>query len=226
VVSIPAFSFHVPLEFNGGCSWQADDQLVEEAWRRGITILPSLNWSKAEVLSGSGKVIGVDRFLAPNDPNLATWGGWVQEVVERYGVNGTLWNGKMAPTPITAWEVWNEPNRAESNPLKSKAECEARGEHYYANAEIRTCIQPDAYGRFLKYTAERIQAASRVKTSHGTEVLFGGLYTRGEAEEENEEGKGEVVSGNSGSQAALSFLAEAALNGGLSSEVTGIALHP
>jgi hypothetical protein len=199
--------FHMPLEYNGpGGSWSGNDHAVEDAWKNGITILPTMEAG--------------ERFLRPSDTNWSAWGTWVQEAVERYGVNGSFWNGKADPTPITAWEVWNEPNVVEHNPVLSEAECKKLHSHYYA--EPKTCIQPGAYGTFLKYTAEHIQAGSYAKTAHGTNVLSGGLYARSEAEEEMSVSEG----GNRGSMAITEFLAGSALTGGFSSDVTGIALHP
>jgi hypothetical protein len=189
--------FHVPLQYTaGGGSWQADDTLVEEAWKRGITILPTLER-------------GDNRFLLAGDPNWTTWGSWAREVVERYGINGSFWNGKANPTPITAWEVWNEPNLIENNPqlpsATAKAECKALGQVYYE--KLNNCVQPQHYGAFLKYTSEALQAGSIAKTSHGTEVLFGGLYMPG----------GDPWS---------NFLSKAYSVPGVASSFSGVAIHP
>ena len=94
--------WHQPLEYNGpGGDWTNNDKLVEEAWARGITILPTLQ---------TGEL-----FLVPTDPEWEGWSTWVREAVERYGVNGAFWEGKVNPTPITAWEVWNEPKSSARN---------------------------------------------------------------------------------------------------------------
>jgi hypothetical protein len=168
VHSSGASVYHEPLAYYGPGNWAADDSQVEEAWKRGLTIVPTLSRE-----SGPGET----RFLRSGDPGWAAWGTWAREAVERYGVNGSFWSGKANPTPITAWEVWNEPNRIEENPKISESECAAEGMTYLPWAG--TCYQPKAYGSFLKYTGEAIQAGSYTKTAHGTEVLFGGLYTPG-----------------------------------------------
>ena len=188
--------YHVPLQYNAGGSWHDNDVLVEEAWKRGITILPTLESSS-------------NRYLLPSSPEWATWGAWVQEVVERYGVNGEFWWGKSNPTPITAWEVWNEPNLVENNPQlpagTAKAECKALGQTYYE--KLNNCIQPSHYAAFLTYTAGKIQAVSNSRTGHRTDVLFGGLITQ--------------VGEDWGE-----FLAKANSAGGLPADVTGVAFHP
>jgi hypothetical protein len=165
--------YHQPLEYNGpGGDWTGNDELVEEAWTRGVTILPTLQTG--------------DLFLLPTDPEWEGWGTWVREAVERYGVNGSFWEGKVNPTPITAWEVWNEPNIVGDEPRPAEAE---------------------NYGAFLNYSAEAIQAASLATAGAPTNVLFGGINTQvGETYE--------------------AFLGGAASTGGLSANVTGVAIHP
>jgi hypothetical protein len=188
--------YHEPLAYYGPGNWAADDAQVEEAWKRGLTILPTLS-------RGSGP--GETRFFRSGDPGWGAWGTWVREAVERYGVNGSFWNGKSHPTPITAWEVWNEPNRIEENPKISEKECASEGMTYMPSAG--TCYQPKAYGVLLKYTGEEIQAGSYTKTAHGTEVLFGGLYTPGGYE-------------------FMRYVELAASVPGVAGSFTGIAIHP
>lgn len=184
--------YHLPLEYNGpGGDWQNNDGLVEGAWERGITILPTLARGR--------------RFPLPLAPGWGAWGEWVRQLVERYGVNGSFWDGKANPTPITAWEVWNEPNIPVNDPQLTEAQCEEIGRPW--SAEAGNCAQPQSYGAFLRYSAEAIQAGAEAKTGHGTEVLFGSLNTQvGESYER--------------------FLAGAAAGGGLVPAVTGVAVHP
>ena len=49
------------------------------------------------------------------------WAGWIEEAVERYGPNGSLWSEQPAVPyrPVTAWQVWNEPNLTEHWPRPS-----------------------------------------------------------------------------------------------------------
>lgn len=126
------------------------------------------------------------RFLLAGDPEWTAWGAWLREAVERYGVGGTFWKGKVNPTPITAWEVWNEPNIDGPVPRPEEAQ---------------------SYGAFLDYSAEQIQAGALARSGVPTNVLFGALNTE----------VGESFG---------PFLAGAAETGGLSPDVTGVALHP
>jgi hypothetical protein len=188
--------YHLPINYSDthGGNWASVDNVVTAAWEDGITILPTL-------IRTAG---GENRFLLPKDPDWGSWGSWAREAVERYGVNGSFWSGKEHPTPITAWEVWNEPNLIENNPIISRSECKAIGQPFYEAQN--TCIQPGSYAVLLQYTAEEIQAGSVTKTGHGTNALFGGLYQPG----------GE----NYGS-----FLSNAS-SVGISGAVTGVAIHP
>lgn len=184
--------YHQPLEYGGpGGDWTNDDALVEEAWERGVTILPT-------VQSDS-------RFPLQGDPGWEEWGTWLREAVERYGVDGSFWEGKADPTPITAWEVWNEPNIPSNDPQLTEAQCGAIGRAWSAAAG--NCAQPQSYGLFLAYSAEQIQAAAEAKAGAPTNVLFGAVNTQ----------VGESFEG---------FLGGAASSGGLSPDVTGVAIHP
>lgn len=147
--------FRVELDFTctaGGANWGQFDPLVEAAWRRGITILPIMVRSYPACEQAQHK-----RYLNSGDGNWNAWATWARAAVERYGINGSFWNGKANPTPITAWEVGNEPNLPENNP----------GGQF---------VQPQAYGEFLTHTANALQAGSIAKTAHGTEVISAGLY--------------------------------------------------
>jgi hypothetical protein len=139
-----------------GGNWAVFDSVVEAAWQRGITILPVMVRSLPKCESASAE----KRFLNSSDPDWGPWWTWAKQAVERYGVNGSFWAGKANPTPITAWEVGNEPNLKKNNPLLPGG-----GEE----------VQAEEYGAFLVYTAAAIQTGSKAKTGANTQVLFGGL---------------------------------------------------
>ena len=166
-----------------GNNWAPCDSLVEKAALKGLTILPGLSWTKN----------GHNRFLLSEDPDWPTWGAWSQEVVERYGINGDFWyqHPSVPSHAIDAWEVWNEPNLTPNNPI-------------LAGGEEK--VQPQNYGRFLKYTSEKVQAGSFARTGHGTEVLFGGLN---------------MLAGNS-----ISFLETASGVAGVPASYTAVSIHP
>ncbi|HEX6455116.1 MAG TPA: hypothetical protein VF009_01210 [Solirubrobacterales bacterium] len=183
--------YRLALDYSmtSGGRWSEYDKIVEAGWKRGITILPML------VRTGPSG----NRFLLQEDPDWNNWSLWAKEAVERYGVNGTFWAGKPNPTPITAWEVWNEPNLKENNPLLSR--WNGKGWETYEE------VQPRNYGNFLVYTAAAIQSGSQARTGTNTQVLFGGLY---------------MPSGMNYN----TFLEQAYEVSGLYSSYTGLSIHP
>jgi hypothetical protein len=38
------------------------------------------------------------------------WRGFLETLVRRYGPGGDFWTDKPYYEPITAWQIWNEPN--------------------------------------------------------------------------------------------------------------------
>jgi hypothetical protein len=80
------------------------DRYVLEAAQRGITFLPVL----VNAPDFYSKKPGTRFAYQPRDnadlARLATF------MVRRYGPNGTIWQGTPNPRPITAWQIWNEPN--------------------------------------------------------------------------------------------------------------------
>ena len=90
-------------------------------------------------------------------------GGFIWQVVQRYGVNGSFWyaNPDLTPHPIRVWNVWNEMNFGENNPFNT--------------------IQPQMYAKFLIDTSAAIRKAQEKLVGQnpynvGTRVLFGGLW--------------------------------------------------
>jgi hypothetical protein len=150
-----ATGFRLNIDRSFG-NWETYDAIFTAAWQRGITISPNLT----------------DRSLVgfPIATEVPVWNAWVTQVVQRYGVGGTFWAGKVNPTPVTSWSVWNEPNLADNSPKRSKEECEAISTFPYM-PEKRTCLQPASYGVLLGRTAETIHGINA-----GAKVYFGGLY--------------------------------------------------
>ncbi len=90
-------------------------------------------------------------------------GGFVWQVVQRYGVNGSFWyeHPGVTPHPIKDWEVWNETNLSENNPEGK--------------------VQPQLYAKLLIDTSKAIRGAQSALVGQsaynvGTRVLFGGLW--------------------------------------------------
>jgi hypothetical protein len=80
------------------------DRYVREAAQRGITFLPVL----VNAPDFYSRKPGTRFAYQPRDnadlARLATL------LVQRYGPNGTVWQGASNARPITAWQIWNEPN--------------------------------------------------------------------------------------------------------------------
>jgi len=156
--------YRVDLNYTctSGGKWGSFDSVVEAAWQRGVTILPVLIRSTPTCEGPDQKA----RFLTPADPDWNSWWIWTKQAVERYGVNGSFWVGKSNSKPITAWEVWNEPNLPVNNPLLGGEEK----------------VQPENYGNFLVATAAAVQKGAEERKAPSPTVLFGGLFMTGGGE--------------------------------------------
>lgn len=179
--------------------WGDFEARVENAWKRGIRVFPHLIRSQ-----------GGTRFLLEEDPDWESFAKWAQAAVERFGVNGTFWAGKPNPLPITAWEIWNEPNLVQSNPYIGKAQCEKAKRPVIEEAPGQfNCVQPRNYGKFLVHTSASVQAGSIARTGHGTDIVLGGLYMT-----------------NGGGGAAKAFLEGVNEVAGAPSAYTELGIHP
>ena len=86
--------------------WGNLDTFVTAAANRGIRILPIIigapQWAADTRWDKTLKI--------PSDP--ATYARFSAALVNRYGSNGTFWtsNPSITKTPITTWQIWNEPD--------------------------------------------------------------------------------------------------------------------
>jgi len=133
-----------------GAPTQSYDKAFEQAALHNITILPYLTGRQTESKKG------FPTNDALNGPEYNDWYDWAKEVVKRYGYNGTFWSGKPFYKPVTAWEIWNEPNLPQENP-----------------SEV---VQPSLYADFLVHMAQGVHAASLEQSGTPTQVLMGSLY--------------------------------------------------
>ncbi|HVC07298.1 MAG TPA: fibronectin type III domain-containing protein [Solirubrobacterales bacterium] len=98
----------------------------------------------------------------------ARWEAYVKETVHLYGYNGSFWktereNHGLEERPVTAWEVWNEPNLDINSPAHLP--------------------DPPVYGELLVNTKSYIDAAENENaTGHEPEILFGGLFAEANSE--------------------------------------------
>lgn len=83
--------------------WASHDALMTAAARERIEVLPTL----------LGIPGGVRQLKRPRTrAQRMLWGRFVTAVAERYGRGGTFWaaHPELDPMPLTAYQVWNEPN--------------------------------------------------------------------------------------------------------------------
>ena len=89
----------------GPVDFAAYDAAVLAAAREGILVLPVVfaapPWARIEPGNGASP---------PRDP--ADYASFLTALVGRYGPQGSLWaeHPEIAPRPIRAWQMWNEPN--------------------------------------------------------------------------------------------------------------------
>jgi Glycosyl hydrolase catalytic core len=96
----------------GAYDWVATDQVVGSLASHGIQPVPFLYGSPSWIAP------------SPTQPPLETksdeqaWTAFLKAAVNRYGPGGEYWTdgyakqfgGDSEPLPITAWQIWNEPN--------------------------------------------------------------------------------------------------------------------
>lgn len=83
--------------------WAGWDTFMTAAARERIEVLPVL-----QNIPGART-----RFQHPRTRGQRTaWAGFVSAVARRYGRGGTFWEARpeLEPMPLTAYQVWNEPN--------------------------------------------------------------------------------------------------------------------
>lgn len=91
----------------GRFNWARTDALMAAAARTGVNVLAilgySARWASSDP-SGAG-----DIHYPPRDP--ADYARFARAVVARYGVAGAFWSSRpdLAPRPLAAVELWNEP---------------------------------------------------------------------------------------------------------------------
>lgn len=90
----------------GVYDWTKMDKMVSLAKQYGVTILPIVHYAPDWALPSTSKPDGVYQ-LAPRSDAYQAYAKFLAASIDRYGPKG---NAKVAFTPITYWQVWNEPN--------------------------------------------------------------------------------------------------------------------
>ncbi len=93
----------------GAYDWDAMDTLVSLARQYGVSLLPIVHYAPEWALVSTQKPDGVYQ-MAPRPDRFQDYANFVAASVRRYGPNG---DAPVAFEPITAWQIWNEPNGKE-----------------------------------------------------------------------------------------------------------------
>ncbi|HWM63363.1 MAG TPA: hypothetical protein VNP96_05160 [Solirubrobacterales bacterium] len=140
----------VQLTRKGGYEWGAFDEIVEQAARQRLRVLPfvyaSPDWA-------TGKYT---RMPVANARQRSAWVAFLRAAVERYGPRGEFWrehwagSGDFVPKlPLRQWQIWNEANF-----------------FYFAEP-----VSPTRYAQLLKLSARTIKGVDP-----GAEILLSGLF--------------------------------------------------
>lgn len=93
----------------GSYDWTALDRLVELAHKNGVNLLPIVHYAPDWALVSGEKPEGTYQ-MAPRREAFQAYADFVAASINRYGPGG---DAPVAFTPITAWQIWNEPNGKE-----------------------------------------------------------------------------------------------------------------
>jgi hypothetical protein len=87
----------------GVWDWRIGDRLMRNASMTGVDVLGVIAYSAEWAASGP------TAYHPPRDPN--AYANFCAQLVARYGPGGSFWaaNPNLAPRPLTAVEIWNEP---------------------------------------------------------------------------------------------------------------------
>jgi hypothetical protein len=134
-------------------SWDRFDALVLAAARAGLHVLPVL--FDPPPFRSSDPDPDADGTAPPRDN--AAFAAFAAAAVARYGPGGSLWaaHPEVVPVPVSAWQVWNEPNvpaywPAGPDPAAYAAMLRAVGDAIHRAdpaAEVVTAGLPDSYSR-------------------------------------------------------------------------------
>lgn len=86
--------------------WGVFDEVIGEAARVGIQILPVVNGTPPW-LSGDPTTLPVQ-----TPAQRRAWSGFIAAAAARYGPGGRFWRSHpgIPELPVRAWQIWNEPN--------------------------------------------------------------------------------------------------------------------
>jgi polysaccharide biosynthesis protein PslG len=92
----------------GSFSWTSTDSFMTSAARGGMEVLPVVLYSPTWASNCPSAT--TPRQCAP--ANNSDFGAFLVTLIGRYGPDGSFWrnNPTVPKLPVTAWQIWNEPN--------------------------------------------------------------------------------------------------------------------
>jgi hypothetical protein len=131
------------------------DPVVLGAAGRQIRVLPTIYGTPpwvAEGLDGNECDPDCAGFAPQSEEALAAWKQFIEQIVDRYGPEGKLWDEHpdIPPLPVRSWQIWNEQN----SPTFYQPE-----------------VDPAAYADLLSAASEEI-----TERDPGAEVILGGMF--------------------------------------------------
>lgn len=132
------------------------DKAVGGAAAQGLDVLPFVYGAPRWAVPSArvpGSSVEAPLRLPAAGAAAGAWTAFVQQVVARYGPNGSFWasNPGLAPRPVRTWQIWNEPN--------------------FKYFVVRP--NPVEYGKLVKLSSTAIKAVDP-----GAKVLLGGMFAR------------------------------------------------
>jgi polysaccharide biosynthesis protein PslG len=136
-------------------NWTASDEVVANAARNGVAVLPFIAGTPPWVLALDGRECEPDKcpgYPPKSKEALAAWRGFLADAVDRYGPGGEFWdlNPSVPEVPIRDWQMWNEQN---------------------SQSFWRPKPDVKAYARLLDASHRAITGADR-----GARVILGGMF--------------------------------------------------
>jgi hypothetical protein len=99
---------HAPADGQHRYDWSFDDQIAGSLAAHGLTWLPIIDYTAPWAESVSGQDHSPPR-------SFADYAAYAGAFAVRYGSGGTFWRAhpSLSPVPVTAIEIWNEPDNPE-----------------------------------------------------------------------------------------------------------------
>jgi hypothetical protein len=99
---------HAPVDGQHRYDWSFDDQIAGSLTAHGLTWLPIIDYTAPWAESVAGQDHSPPR-------SFADYAAYAGAFAARYGSSGTFWRAhpSLSPLPVTAIEIWNEPDNPE-----------------------------------------------------------------------------------------------------------------